>query len=202
MNWNKIKNNKVITIMIVTVLSLVVFSASYFTSFIYNSYNTEDTSSVMNETKNKEETSLKDDVNIVFTRKTPDKNVFVDYKTTIGDYKKQIHLDEVTVEGLEEILKEKGYEKVAWNGQEIIFSRNQEISTSLEPNKYYIGEKDGCIAMFKSDENGIAIIEKTEDITFINIETLPDRDREAIKNFNKKFDTREQCEEELSAYTS
>ncbi|MGL5245451.1 MAG: hypothetical protein ACRC7R_09790 [Sarcina sp.] len=205
MNLKNIKNNKVVITILTLVLSLIIFAGSYLTSFFYNTYkyNKEQSSTVMNEKNKVDENLLKDETNIVFTRKTPDKNVFIDYKTTIGDYKRQINVEELTLELLEEELSKKGYEKVTFNDKEIIFNKDQEsISTLLEPNKYYIGEKDGYIAIFKSDENGIANIENSQDVTGIRIEDLSHRDREVIKNFTKKFDTREDCEEELSAYTS
>ena len=72
----------------------------------------------------------------------------------------------------------------------------------LEKNKYYIGEKDGYIAIFKTGEDGRAFIEKPEDVSTKKIEDLPEVDRNKIKNFEKKYDTREECEENITNYIS
>ena len=82
---------------------------------------------------------------------------------------------------------------------EIIFLNDMGI---LEAGKYYIGEKDGYIAIFKAGEDGRPFIEKPEDVSTKKIEDLPEVDRSKISNFEKKYDTREECEENITNYIS
>ena len=73
---------------------------------------------------------------------------------------------------------------------------------TLEPNKYYIGDKDGYIAIYKSDVNGIPVIENEDDITQREVSILMEIDQNMIRNYEMVFDTKEECEEALSNFIS
>ena len=73
---------------------------------------------------------------------------------------------------------------------------------TLEPNKYYIGDKDGYIAIYKSDVNGIPVIENEDDITQREVSLLMEIDQNMIRNYEMVFDTKEECEEALSNFIS
>ena len=74
----------------------------------------------------------------------------------------------------------------------------------LQPNKYYLGEKDGYFAIYKTDDSGNLTIEESEDVYTNNrpISFLHGDDLEAIKNFKYSYDTKEEAIEKLSAFIS
>ena len=82
---------------------------------------------------------------------------------------------------------------------QMIFER---AAGTLEPNKYYIGDKDGYIAIYKSDVNGIPVIENEDDITQREVSLLMEIDQNMIRNYEMVFDTKEECEEALSNFIS
>ena len=153
----------------------------------------------MKVTEKKGELLLAENMDVIFTRRTLDDHVVVDYKTTIGEMVKN---DEIKGENMDELIsavEKDGYELVSSTSGEIIFLNDMGI---LEAGKYYIGEKDGYIAMFKAGEDGRPFIEKPEDVSTKKIEDLPEVDRSKISNFEKKYDTREECEENITNYIS
>ncbi|MGL5417106.1 MAG: hypothetical protein ACRDAU_15670 [Clostridium sp.] len=58
----------------------------------------------------------------------------------------------ITEEVIKEALKDEGY--ALDNKGEKVFSFKKDKEKAKEKNKYHIGEKDGYLAIFKSDENG------------------------------------------------
>ena len=178
MNFNNIKNNDKIKNLIFILLGIFIFASSYMITYFYNSRKIQQTN--MKVTEKKGELLLAENMDVIFTRRTLDDHVVVDYKTTIGEMVKN---DEIKGENMDELISavEKGI---------------------LEAGKYYIGEKDGYIAMFKAGEDGRPFIEKPEDVSTKKIEDLPEVDRSKISNFEKKYDTREECEENITNYIS
>ena len=71
-------------------------------------------------------------------------------------------------------------------------------------NKYYLGEKDGYFAIYKSDENGKVFIEDESDVYRSSkmVNTIPKDDQEAIKSFKFGYDTKDEAKEILSGYIS
>ncbi|SFD11698.1 hypothetical protein [Clostridium uliginosum] len=122
---------------------------------------------------------------------------------TISQIKKQLNINgDLTREELTQILKNSGYNlDVTSNGQ-IIFKR--ETSSTLEANKYYIGDKDGYLAIYQTDNEGVASIKSTEDIFSDNkpIENLRDGDKNKIKNFELKYNSKDEAEESISELIS
>ncbi|SJU64189.1 Uncharacterised protein [Clostridioides difficile] len=80
----------------------------------------------------------------------------------------------------------------------------RDTSNALEPNKYYIGEKDGYLAIYQTDEKGNASIKNSEDVFLDNkpIENLRDVDKSKIKNFELKYNTKDEAEESVSELIS
>lgn len=197
MNFNNIKNNDKIKNLIFILLSIFIFASSYMITYFYNSRKIQQTN--MKVTEKKGELVLAENMDVIFTRRTLDDHVVVDYKTTIGEMVKN---DEINGENIEELIsavEKDGYKLVSSTSGEIIFLNDMGI---LEAGKYYIGEKDGYIAIFKAGEDGRAFIENPEDVSTKKIEDLPEVDRSKISNFEKKYDTREECEENITNYIS
>lgn len=90
-----------------------------------------------------------------------------------------------------------GYEIVDFNNKSIII---KEINNKkFEPNMYYIGEKNGYITVYKSDDNGDLFIEnESSDISSKKVELLPTTDRELVLNYELKSNERGEVEYILS----
>ena len=197
MNFNNIKNNNLIKKIAFIILGIFVFSTGYFLSYNYNLKKVREvnSNSIRKETNN----VVNSNTTVLFARRNLDDSVVIDYKTTIGDITKKESLTDAELESIVEEMALEGYELVSSENGEIVFLNDMNI---LEAGKYYIGEKDGYIAMFKTDSKGVPIIEKPEDVSTKKIDDLPEVDREKIINFEKKYDTREECEEHMTNYTS
>ena len=113
--------------------------------------------------------------------------------------KKELDVRELNVEQVVELYKQKGYSVSSTDDYQMIFER---AVGTLEPNKYYIGDKDGYIAIYKSDVNGIPVIENEDDITQREVSLLMEIDQNMIRNYEMVFDTKEECEEALSNFIS
>ena len=182
------------------VLSAIAFLAILFcgTYFITDYFNNpskisgEDDESgkvVLNQTPQ----ALKDDTIVIL--KTKDN---IDSEKKISELKVELGLTgEVTKESLAKALKSKGYSGGEINEDKLVFNRQSEHV--LIPNKFYLGEKDGMLAIFKTDENG-----EPKDIYVgeapINI--LPEVNQQSLRNFEKCYDTEEEAHMRLTAYTS
>lgn len=122
---------------------------------------------------------------------------------SLGDLKKQLNIgDDLTETELSKALKDKGYVLVLTSEKELTFKRDP--SQTVKPNKYYIGEKDGYLALYKTDENGTLLIENSDDVynDRKTIDSLTPADITKIKNFKYEYDTKEEAEENLSEFLS
>ena len=122
---------------------------------------------------------------------------------SLGDLKKQLNIgDDLTETELSKALKDKGYVLVLTSEKELTFKRDP--SQTVKPNKYYIGEKDGYLAIYKTDENGTLLIENSDDVynDRKTIDSLTPADITKIKNFKYEYDTKEEVEENLSEFLS
>lgn len=85
----------------------------------------------------------------------------------------------ITEEVIKEALKAEGY--LLDNKGERVFSFKKEKEKKENSNKYHIGEKDGYLAIFKSDENGdMHIVTQYE--TSLDLIRLRPEEYEKIKN--------------------
>ena len=197
MNFNRKSKYQKLKPIIAIVSSIVVFVGFYLGAYYYNLNKIEATSKIVEENREKE-IGLKDDVLINFTRKNDKGEDEIYYKITVGELKKTLKVEKIEKEELVKILAKKGYEKDNITDKSLSFSKVE--GSGLKPNKYYIGDKDGKIAIYKTDDKGKAFIEKEEDISFLRTDDYPEPDIERIKSFAREFDTREECEEALDSY--
>lgn len=122
---------------------------------------------------------------------------------SLGDLKKELNISEdLSVTDLSKSLKDKGYVLALTSDKELTYKRDP--SQTVKPDKYYIGEKDGYLAVYKTDSNGILQIEKDEDIyrDSKKIDGLTPSDISKIKNFEFEYDNKDEAEEKLSEFLS
>ncbi|AOR23062.1 hypothetical protein [Clostridium taeniosporum] len=122
---------------------------------------------------------------------------------TVAQIKKKLNIDgDLTKDELVKILKNSGYSLDITSNNQIMFKKDS--SSNLEPNKYYIGEKDGHLAIYETDKDGNASVKNSEDVFSDNkpVQNLREVDRSKIKNFELKYDTKDEAEESISELIS
>ena len=184
MNFNNKSKYQKLKPIIAIVSSIIVFAGFYLGAYYYNLNKIEAASKIVEEKKDKE-IGLKDDVLINFTRKNDKGADEIYYKITVGELKKTLKAEKIEEEELIKILSKKGYEKDNITDKSLSFSKVE--GSGLKPNKYYIGDKDGKIAIYKTDDKGKAFIEKEEDISFLRTDDYPEPDIERIKKLCKRI---------------
>ena len=178
-------------------LGALFFAVSYTVSYFYNREKIHEANAeIENE---KQSIVLKDSYKIVLTKRTVDDEIIVENNLDVKTIKKELDVRELNVEQVVELYKQKGYSVSSTDDYQMIFER---AVGTLEPNKYYIGDKDGYIAIYKSDVNGIPVIENEDDITQREVSLLMEIDQNMIRNYEMVFDTKEECEEALSNFIS
>ena len=127
----------------------------------------------------------------------------VEKSETLKDFKLDNEIDSVNEQFLVDYYASKGYSVESLSEKKVVLNKNEEEVT-VEPNKYYLGEKDGYFAIYKSDENGKVFIEDESDIYRSSgmVNTIPENDQEDIKNFKLGYDTKNEAKEILSGYIS
>lgn len=185
---------------IAIVSSVVVFATVYIGSYYYKINTIENAKDKTTDVMMKDTKEFNDAAIIYFTRKNINNQDEVYYKVTVGEFKKKLNVKELSKEELIKVLEKEGYKKTEAKDGNLAFTK--ENGTGLEPNKYYIGDKDGYIAIFKTDENGNAFIEKQSDISNRRTKYFPAPDIELIEGFELKFNTRQECEEIIINYTT
>jgi len=124
-------------------------------------------------------------------------------ESTIADLKKELNIDgNLTQAELSKALQDKGYVlEIEFNGE---MKYKKDISKFIKPNKYYIGEKDGFLTIYKTDNDGTLLIENSEDVYSNNkkVENLRESDKNKIKNFEFEYNSKEDAEENLSEFLS
>lgn len=124
-------------------------------------------------------------------------------ESTIADLKKELNIDGNLTKGeLSKALSEKGYVLELNNNGEMTYKRD--ISKAVKPNKYYIGEKDGFLAIYKTDKDGILSIENSEDVysNSKKVDSLRESDKQKIMNFEFEYNSKEEAEENISEFLS
>lgn len=178
-------------------LGALFFAGSYTVSYFYNREKIHEANAeIENE---KQSIVLKDSYKIVLTKRTVDDDIIVENNFDVKTIKKELDVRELNVEQVVELYKQKGYSVSSTDDYQMIFER---AVGTLEPNKYYIGDKDGYIAIYKSDVNGSPVIENEDDITQREVSLLMEIDQNMIRNYEMVFDTKEECEEALSNFIS
>ncbi len=178
-------------------LGALFFAGSYTVSYFYNREKIHEASAEIE--NGKQSIVLEDNYKIVLTKRTISDDIIVESNLDVKSIKKELGVNELNVEQVVELYKQKGYSVASTDDYQMVFER---AVGNLEPNKYYIGDKDGYIAIYKSDINGIPVIESEDDITAKSVDSLMEIDKSMIRNYEMVFDTKEECEEALSNFTS
>lgn len=141
--------------------------------------------------------SLSDDMKIILKV-----DGIVETSETLKEFKLDNNIDNVNEQFLIDYYASKGYSVESLSEKKVVLNKDEEVI--LEPNKYYLGEKDGYFAIYKSDENGKVFIEDESDVYRSSkmVNTIPKDDQEAIKSFKFGYDTKDEAKEILSGYIS
>lgn len=125
-------------------------------------------------------------------------------ETTLKELKKNLEVNEdLNEEDLSELLSGKGYVLDGVYDKQIIYRRS--VKDSIEPNMYYIGECDGWIAIYTSDDEGnLTINDPQNDIIKEGkkFKNLTENDQTIIKNRELKFASKDEAEEKISELVS
>lgn len=200
-NFNTLKTKISLAIFIIS-LFIICFLLSYFVSdYLTNPKYRVENDNYNNKTVYNETSNYLDD-NIFVTLKTIDN---IDFSESLSKLKNVMNLEgNLTLDSLSKELSKVGYKLSDWNESKLIYVRSEEVnSTSLEPNKYYLGAEEGYISIFKTDENGKVIEEEKKVYTeYKPLSDLPEIDQEAIKNNEFFFDTKDEALIKLSEMVS
>ena len=197
---NKSRDFKIITyVLSALVLISVVFTSTYFiTNMILNvssnkndELNNLEDKAVYNSTK-----ALSNNYKILLMNEE-----VVVQELNIDDFKNENDLAiDVSESYVVNYYKENGYEVDSIDDEKIVFKKKNE-DIVLKPNKYYVGEKDGYFAIFKSNDKGVLSLEKKDECPISILNNHP-QDLEEIKTFKYSFDTFEEAAMQISQYTS
>lgn len=183
---------------VITLSLAVIFTLTYFIADRYMMNKKNSKKEIKTVATQNIENNIEDDMKICLMSGDN-----TDDELSLKDLREKFNLDSaLTINKLCSALKEKGYELEDADESELTFKR--EVSKSVNPNKYYIGEKEGYLAIYKSDDNGNLIIENDTDVYKDNkkVEMLPEDDKIKISNFELEYDTKEDAEEDLSEFLS
>jgi len=180
-----------------TIILVLIFSITYYLSDRYITNENAKNNAVL-ASKNKKDNSINDNTKIyLFAGEKKEK------ESTIADLKKELNIDgNLTKADLSKALKDKGYVlEIESNGA---MTYKRDISKCVKPNKYYIGEKDGFLAIYKTDNDGTLLIENSKDVYSNNkkVENLREADKNKIENFEFEYNSKEDAEESLSEFLS
>lgn len=182
----------------ITMILALIFSLTYYIAdrYLYNKKKAEPKNTSV-ATQNVE-TNLEDNTKVCLIESDNSEN-----ELTLEELKAKFNLDSgLTLNKLCTELKANGYELDSEKESKLIFKKESE--PAVKPDKYYIGEKDGFLAIYKTDENANLFIEKNEDVyrDFKKVDSLPEVDKDKIKNFELEYNSRDDAEEDLSEFLS
>ena len=178
------------------VLLIVCFFSTYFIVDRLTNSKYKDVSDNQSKTAVYNNTNLlSDDMKIILKV-----DVIVETSETLKEFKLDNNIDNVNEQFLIDYYASKGYSVESLSEKKVVLNKDEEVI--LEPNKYYLGEKDGYFAIYKSDENGKVFIEDESDVYRSSkmVNTIPKDDQEAIKSFKFGYDTKDEAKEILSGY--
>lgn len=159
-NENKYTNKKLSIISGIIVTALVIsFFGSYFitnrlTNPKYANNTTEEEKTVYNNTK-----ALDDDMILVLMNQG-----VIEKEQSISEFKKENSISsEINQQFIVNFFEANGYNLEELQDEKVVFSKDGTTNV-LQPNKYYIGEKDGYFAIYKTDSEGNLTIENEDDV--------------------------------------
>lgn len=194
---------KIVGILFISVsLMFICFLTSYYiTDYYTNPYkNLSENNSTKKEVFSNSNNYVED--NIYITLKTEDK---IDMSESFIKLKEKLNLNgDYTLESLSKELEKSGYVLKEWDDTKLIYTRNNSDNISnFEVNKYYLGEENGFISIFKTDDSG-KIIESEKKVykDYKPITNLPEIDQKFIKENKFFYDTLEEALYKLSEMVS
>lgn len=197
-------NKKQKAAMLVSFISLlaICFCLSYFiTDYITDPNRDITNAEAQNETVYSENNKYLDN-NIYVMLKTNDN---IDMAENLINLKSKLDLSEnITKEDLSEELSTQGYILSEWDNNKLVYTRDAAVNTSkFKSDKYYLGEENGFISLFKTDSNG-NIIESEKKVYSDSkpLSNLPEIDQNYIKEHKFSFDTKEEALQKLSEMIS
>ena len=179
------------------VLLIVCFFSTYFIVDRLTNSKNKDVNDNQSKTTVYNTNSLSDDMKIILKV-----DGIVETSETLKEFKLDNNIDNVNEQFLVDYYASKGYSVESLSEKKVVLNKDEEVI--LEPNKYYLGEKDGYFAIYKSDENGKVFIEDESDVYRSSkmVNTIPKDDQEALKSFKFGYDTKDEAKEILSGYIS
>ncbi|VYU46822.1 hypothetical protein [Clostridium tertium] len=184
----------------VTLLAITFCASYYITNYITNPNNKSKDVEAENETVYSENNYLSD--NTFVSLNTNDN---VDMIDTLLKLKEKLGFkDKLTLEELSSELLKKGYELYEKSEDKLVYTRTEESSeNTLEANKYYLGEENGYISIFKTDDSG-NIIESEKKVYSDSkpLSNLPETDQNYIKENKFSFDNKDDALQKLSEMIS
>ena len=177
----------------ITFLALLFCGTYFITDYLNNLSKINDENGGEQIVVNQNIQVIKDDTIIMLKTKEN-----IDSEKKMSELKIELGLTgDVTKDSLENALKSKGYSLGEIKDNSLVFNRQSEYV--LVGNKFYLGEKEGKLAIYKANDSG----EPTEiSVHKTPINILPEENQEALKNFEKYYDTEEEAHMRLTAYTS
>lgn len=192
---NKGRFKKVYLIVGVVVLLGMCFSISYLiTDWITNP---KDNTSIEEKTVYNSTDLLDDTVKISIINENN-----IDKEQTIKEFKEENNIEVgVNQQFVIDFLEDSGYTLETINNNKITFKKENKDNMFIA-NKYYLGEKDGYFAIYKTDDTGKLYIESESDVStdYKKVNTIPIAAEEEIKTFKHYYDTKEEALERLAGY--
>lgn len=190
---------RIIKIVIIGCMFLVtIFAATFVATDMYlksKHNNEEQTSQTSTDASSKNKKILNQNVKVIFTR-GDDREAEKTLEEVIDEYGLE---GNVTEAELTSALAEYGYKLDLDSGKELYYSRT--AKDSLVANKYYIGEYDGYLAIYKSDDKGkLKIEDQTKDVYTASrrFNDLKPVDQETIKNYKLVYDTKDMAKDAIT----
>lgn len=199
-NEDKYINKKLAIISGIIVFAIVgCFFATYFitdrlTNPKYVNNNAEEEKTVYNNTK-----ALDDNMILILMNEG-----IVEKEQSISEFKKENFItSEISQQFIVNFFEANGYNLEELQDEKVVFNKDGTTNV-LQPNKYYIGEKDGYFAIYKTDADGKLTIENEDDVYRNSrpINFLKGEDLDEIKNLKNCYDTKDEAIEKLTAYIS
>ena len=159
-NEDKYINKKLAIISGIIVFAIVgCFFATYFitdrlTNPKYVNNNAEEEKTVYNNTK-----ALDDNMILILMNEG-----IVEKEQSISEFKKENFItSEISQQFIVNFFEANGYNLEELQDEKVVFNKDGTTNV-LQPNKYYIGEKDGYFAIYKTDADGKLTIENEDDV--------------------------------------
>lgn len=185
---------------LITLLTISFFASYFITDYFTNPNNKK--SNIDEENQNVYADSKYLSKDIFITLKTKDEIDVIDKLSNI--ITKYNLKEKITEEELSDELSKNGYKLSEKSDQKLVYTRDKEVtSDKLDANKYYLGEENGYISIFKTDANGNIIeSEKTVYKDSKPISNLPEVDQNYIKEHKFSFDSKNDALQKLNEMIS